>query len=143
MMPGHCFTIEVNTLSTVISRTLTSSKPCLIQGSNPRGWIFPDGWTASTEVELPIRRPQFHPYLSELELRPKCTEGTYDSDHRRWCGGHHSGLTQTAGSVVTAVLIKLPPKSPCRRPGWAPLRILLTFGSTVISCVLDTRIVES
>lgn len=33
MMPGHCFTIE----------------PCLIQGSNPRGWIFPDGWTASTE----------------------------------------------------------------------------------------------
>ncbi|KAI9447868.1 methionyl aminopeptidase [Lactarius indigo] len=35
MMPGHCFTIE----------------PCLIQGSNPRGWIFPDGWTASTEKE--------------------------------------------------------------------------------------------
>ncbi|KAN0132533.1 Peptidase M24, structural domain containing protein [Lactarius tabidus] len=33
MMPGHCFTIE----------------PCLIQGSNPNGWIFPDGWTASTE----------------------------------------------------------------------------------------------
>ncbi|EIM88629.1 methionine aminopeptidase [Stereum hirsutum FP-91666 SS1] len=33
MQPGHCFTIE----------------PCLIQGSNPRGWIFPDGWTASTE----------------------------------------------------------------------------------------------
>lgn len=33
MLPGHCFTIE----------------PCLIQGSNPRGWIFPDGWTASTE----------------------------------------------------------------------------------------------
>ncbi|KAF9459151.1 methionyl aminopeptidase [Collybia nuda] len=33
MMPGDCFTIE----------------PCLIQGSNPRGWIFPDGWTASTE----------------------------------------------------------------------------------------------
>ncbi|KAH9060997.1 methionyl aminopeptidase [Lactarius vividus] len=33
MIPGHCFTIE----------------PCLIQGPNPRGWIFPDGWTASTE----------------------------------------------------------------------------------------------
>ncbi|KAF8076900.1 methionyl aminopeptidase [Lyophyllum atratum] len=33
MMPGDCFTIE----------------PSLIQGSNPRGWIFPDGWTASTE----------------------------------------------------------------------------------------------
>ncbi|KAI0254876.1 methionyl aminopeptidase [Lactifluus subvellereus] len=33
MLPGHCFTIE----------------PCLIQGSNPRSWIFPDGWTASTE----------------------------------------------------------------------------------------------
>ncbi|TFK28984.1 methionyl aminopeptidase [Coprinopsis marcescibilis] len=33
MEPGHCFTIE----------------PCIIQGSNPRGWIFPDGWTASTE----------------------------------------------------------------------------------------------
>jgi len=33
MMPGDCFTIE----------------PCLVQGSNPRGWVFPDGWTASTE----------------------------------------------------------------------------------------------
>jgi len=33
MRPGHCFTIE----------------PCLVQGLNPRGWIFPDGWTASTE----------------------------------------------------------------------------------------------
>jgi len=33
MLLGHCFTIE----------------PCLIQGSNPRSWIFPDGWTASTE----------------------------------------------------------------------------------------------
>ncbi|KAF8222446.1 methionine aminopeptidase [Tricholoma matsutake] len=33
MVPGDCFTIE----------------PCLVQGSNPRGWIFPDGWTASTE----------------------------------------------------------------------------------------------
>ncbi|KAF9535155.1 methionyl aminopeptidase [Crepidotus variabilis] len=33
MEPGHCFTIE----------------PVIIQGSNPRGWIFPDGWTASTE----------------------------------------------------------------------------------------------
>lgn len=33
MEPGHCFTVE----------------PAIIQGSNPRGWIFPDGWTASTE----------------------------------------------------------------------------------------------
>ncbi|KAF9474342.1 methionyl aminopeptidase [Pholiota conissans] len=33
MEPGHCFTIE----------------PAIIQGKNPRGWIFPDGWTASTE----------------------------------------------------------------------------------------------
>jgi len=33
MLPGHCFTIE----------------PCLVQGNNPRSWIFPDGWTASTE----------------------------------------------------------------------------------------------
>ncbi|KAF8178011.1 methionyl aminopeptidase [Pholiota molesta] len=33
MEPGHCFTIE----------------PAIIQGRNPRGWIFPDGWTASTE----------------------------------------------------------------------------------------------
>ncbi|KIK38216.1 hypothetical protein CY34DRAFT_809592 [Suillus luteus UH-Slu-Lm8-n1] len=33
MLPGHCFTIE----------------PSLIQGSNPSVWIFPDGWTASTE----------------------------------------------------------------------------------------------
>ncbi|KIL58987.1 hypothetical protein M378DRAFT_15168 [Amanita muscaria Koide BX008] len=33
MVPGDCFTIE----------------PSIIQGSNPRGWIFPDGWTMSTE----------------------------------------------------------------------------------------------
>ncbi|XP_006456910.1 hypothetical protein AGABI2DRAFT_154369 [Agaricus bisporus var. bisporus H97] len=33
MEPGHCFTIE----------------PSIIQGRNPRGWIFPDEWTASTE----------------------------------------------------------------------------------------------
>ncbi|KAF9058181.1 methionyl aminopeptidase [Panaeolus papilionaceus] len=33
MQPGHSFTIE----------------PAIIQGTNPRGWIFPDGWTASTE----------------------------------------------------------------------------------------------
>ncbi|KXN89007.1 Methionine aminopeptidase 1D, chloroplastic/mitochondrial [Leucoagaricus sp. SymC.cos] len=33
MKPGHCFTIE----------------PSIIQGRNPRGWIFPDEWTASTE----------------------------------------------------------------------------------------------
>ncbi|KAJ7053957.1 methionyl aminopeptidase [Mycena amicta] len=34
MQPGHCFTIE----------------PCIIQGKTPTCWIFPDGWTASTEV---------------------------------------------------------------------------------------------
>ncbi|KAI0034364.1 methionyl aminopeptidase [Vararia minispora EC-137] len=32
MQPGHCFTIE----------------PALVQGSNPRSWTFPDGWTEST-----------------------------------------------------------------------------------------------
>ncbi|KAI5121187.1 hypothetical protein M0805_005988 [Coniferiporia weirii] len=32
MLPGHCFTIE----------------PALIIGRDPRAWIFPDGWTAST-----------------------------------------------------------------------------------------------
>ncbi|KAJ7157191.1 methionyl aminopeptidase [Mycena filopes] len=33
MLPGHCFTIE----------------PCIIEGKTPTCWIFPDGWTASTE----------------------------------------------------------------------------------------------
>ncbi|KAF8204478.1 methionyl aminopeptidase [Mycena galopus ATCC 62051] len=33
MRPGHCFTIE----------------PCIIEGKTPTCWIFPDGWTASTE----------------------------------------------------------------------------------------------
>ncbi|KAJ3505819.1 hypothetical protein NMY22_g17443 [Coprinellus aureogranulatus] len=33
MQPGHSFTIE----------------PAIIQGSDPKCWIFPDGWTASTE----------------------------------------------------------------------------------------------
>ncbi|KAJ6520405.1 methionyl aminopeptidase [Mycena sanguinolenta] len=33
MRPGHCFTIE----------------PCIIDSETPTCWIFPDGWTASTE----------------------------------------------------------------------------------------------
>ncbi|KAG6824153.1 hypothetical protein H0H92_007843 [Tricholoma furcatifolium] len=33
MLPGDCFTVE----------------PAVIQGPDPHGWIFPDGWTASTE----------------------------------------------------------------------------------------------
>ncbi|KAJ7361129.1 methionyl aminopeptidase [Mycena albidolilacea] len=33
MRPGHCFTIE----------------PCIIEGKTPTCWVFPDGWTASTE----------------------------------------------------------------------------------------------
>ncbi|KAH9854891.1 methionine aminopeptidase [Lenzites betulinus] len=33
MQPGDCFTIE----------------PAIIQGTEPRGWTFPDGWTVSTE----------------------------------------------------------------------------------------------
>ncbi|KAF8549853.1 methionyl aminopeptidase [Imleria badia] len=37
MRPGHCFTIE----------------PCIVQGSKPQIWIFPDGWTASTEASNP------------------------------------------------------------------------------------------
>ncbi|EMD40351.1 hypothetical protein CERSUDRAFT_45112 [Gelatoporia subvermispora B] len=32
MQPGHCFTIE----------------PAIVQGTNPKAWIWPDGWTAST-----------------------------------------------------------------------------------------------
>ncbi|CDO77194.1 hypothetical protein BN946_scf184747.g7 [Trametes cinnabarina] len=34
MQPGDCFTIE----------------PAIIQGTDPHGWTFPDGWTVSTEV---------------------------------------------------------------------------------------------
>ncbi len=52
MLPGHCFTIEVGQVVKYDSVMLTYSKPCLIQGSNPRSWIFPDGWTASTEVRF-------------------------------------------------------------------------------------------
>ncbi|KAG7447771.1 methionine aminopeptidase [Guyanagaster necrorhizus] len=33
MKPGHCFTIE----------------PSIIQGKDPKGWVFPDGWTTSTK----------------------------------------------------------------------------------------------
>jgi methionyl aminopeptidase len=50
MLPGHCFTIEVGKSHGMVLLGLTSRKPCLIQGTNPRSWIFPDGWTASTEV---------------------------------------------------------------------------------------------
>ena len=32
--------------------TYSPPKPAIIQGSNPEGWIFPDGWTASTMVCL-------------------------------------------------------------------------------------------
>jgi len=28
------------------------NKPTIIQGRNPLGWIFPDGWTASTKVRV-------------------------------------------------------------------------------------------
>ncbi|KAG6877168.1 hypothetical protein C0993_009734 [Termitomyces sp. T159_Od127] len=38
MLPGDCFTIE----------------PPLIQGMDPVGYIFPDGWTVSTEVNAPF-----------------------------------------------------------------------------------------
>ena len=53
MLPGHCFTIEVSEAHGMDLSSLTRSKPCLIQGNNPRSWIFPDGWTASTEVGSP------------------------------------------------------------------------------------------
>lgn len=36
MRPGHCFTIE----------------PCLVQGTNARGFMWDDGWTMATEVGL-------------------------------------------------------------------------------------------
>ena len=28
----------------------SNEKPCIIQGTDPHGWMFPDGWTVSTEV---------------------------------------------------------------------------------------------
>jgi hypothetical protein len=42
MKPGQCFTIE----------------PIVIQDDKPTAWIFPDGWTASTEVRQLLQR--FH-----------------------------------------------------------------------------------
>jgi len=51
MKPGHCFTIEVLFKLIVGLPCLTTQhKPTIIQGRNPLGWIFPDEWTASTEV---------------------------------------------------------------------------------------------
>ena len=51
MLPGQCFTIEVYiSLAFLVELLLTIPQPALIQGRDPKGWIFPDGWTASTEV---------------------------------------------------------------------------------------------
>jgi hypothetical protein len=109
MLPGHCFTIEVGKSSRgMIFVTLTSSKPCLIQGSNPRSWIFPDGWTASTEVTSLLRLPSFRivHLLRQLELCQECTEGAYGSDRESRCGGHYLGsIGQVVKCIATVVLI--------------------------------------
>ncbi|TFK46961.1 Creatinase/aminopeptidase [Heliocybe sulcata] len=68
MRPGHCFTIE----------------PAIIQGRNPRGWVFPDGWSASTCSWLPSTS---NPALRNNscvngELRPRRPSGAYGSHHR-------------------------------------------------------------
>lgn len=60
MLPGHCFTIEANSSAQCRDPLLISVffQPSLVQGSNPSVWIFPDGWTASTEVRLIFYKPK-------------------------------------------------------------------------------------
>ena len=51
MRPGHCFTIEVWIFGQRYCLVKVSQpQPCIVQGSNPQVWIFPDGWTVSTEA---------------------------------------------------------------------------------------------
>lgn len=51
MQPGDCFTIEVGALSIFEDAVLSLLfQPAIVQGTEPLGWTFPDGWTVSTEA---------------------------------------------------------------------------------------------
>ncbi|KAI0658629.1 peptidase M24, structural domain-containing protein [Cubamyces menziesii] len=49
MRPGDCFTIE----------------PAIIQGTDPHGWTFPDGWTVSTENCARAAQAEHMVYITE------------------------------------------------------------------------------
>ncbi|KAH9899397.1 methionine aminopeptidase [Cubamyces lactineus] len=49
MQPGDCFTIE----------------PAIIQGTDPHGWTFPDGWTVSTENCARAAQAEHMVYITE------------------------------------------------------------------------------
>jgi methionyl aminopeptidase len=51
MQPGDCFTIEVR-IPFGCGARLILFQPCIVQGTDPTGWVFPDGWTTSTEVRF-------------------------------------------------------------------------------------------
>jgi hypothetical protein len=77
MKAGQCFTIE----------------PCIIQGSQATGWIFPDGWTASTEVRLHCLK-LFSSVASNAcgnasELCSQRTSGAHGAHNGIWCRRSH------------------------------------------------------
>ncbi|KAF5364110.1 hypothetical protein D9756_000084 [Leucocoprinus leucothites] len=61
MKPGHCFTIE----------------PSVIQGRNPRGWIFPDDWTASTENCARSAQAEHMVLITETGAEGRALEGNW------------------------------------------------------------------
>ena len=75
MRPGHCFTIEVWTFGQrnwpLLSSYHTRLQPCIIQGSNSKIWVYPDGWTVSTEASNPLAHKRTFPNSDNctIELR--------------------------------------------------------------------------
>lgn len=83
MQPGDCFTIEVGVTSIFQDAMLsTTLQPAIVQGTEPMGWTFPDGWTVSTEASC-FGFLFFGVALNVdfAELCPRSASGTHGPDH--------------------------------------------------------------
>ena len=78
------------------------TKPCIVQGRDPRGWVFPDGWTASTEVKsisIDQALTKFNPFRIVLVLHvrntrssSRKTESTFSLVEKSKCK-HHTNIS--------------------------------------------------
>lgn len=90
MLPGHCFTIEVrfHCCKHPPNTAENNTKPCIIEGKDPSGWIFPDGWTASTEVSSHMMHP-----TTSVDLLQNCARSAQAE--------HMVLITETGCDVLT------------------------------------------